>query len=162
MAEERPLKKQRISEPVVEPSRHRSSAEYLAMPGVVQPLFSWLSDDYAAMAVALQMESEYREVAENAAVFNDGEARQLIRDRTEMEFVLQEMNRRNEQLIAFLSFAISANSAAWADELKSSLEVARGSTNEVEDEDYVALMDALAEYETDEDVNWLDVNHIFE
>lgn len=162
MADERPLKKQRTSEPAIEPTRHRSSAEYLQMPGVVGPLFSWLSDDYAAMAVALQMESDYREVAENAAVFHEAEVRQLNRDRTEMEFVLNEMNRRNEQLVAFLQFAISTNSATWADELKSSLEVARGSTNEVEDDDYDALMDALAEYETDDDVNWLDVNHIFE
>ena len=62
------------------------------MPGVVGPLFSWLSDDYASMATALQMETEYRELAENAAVWNSTENRQLQHDRTEMEFMLQEMN----------------------------------------------------------------------
>ena len=162
MAEERPSKKQRTDAPPIEPARHRTSAEYLRMPGVVGPLFSWLSDDYASMATALQMETEYRELAENAAVWNSTENRQLHNDRTEMEFMLQEMNRRNEQLVSFLTFAISTNSAAWANELRDSLEVARGSTNQVDDDDYIALLDALEEYETDEELDFLDINHMFD
>ena len=162
MAEARPSKKQRTDARPIEPARHRSSAEYLRMPGVVGPLFSWLSDDYASMVTALQMEMESRELAENAAVWNRNENRQLQHDRTEMEFLLQEMNRRNEQLVAFLSFAISTNSAAWANELRESLEVARGSTYQVDDDDYSALLDALEEYETDEELDYLDINHMFD
>ena len=159
MAEERPSKKPRT----ITPSRHRSSAEYLRMPGVVGPLFEWLSDDYASMGVALQMETEYRELAERASLSKDLDIRQMHMDRTEAQFLIDELQRRNEQLISFLQFAIASNSAEWAAELRSSLEVSRNSTAGVEDEDYIALIDALEEYETDSELDdLLDIHHLFD
>lgn len=158
MAGERPSKKQRV----LEPARHRSSAEYLRMPGVVGPLFEWLSDDYASMGVALQMESEFRELAERDVAAKDMDIVQMRADRTEAGFLISELQRRNEQLISFLQFAIASNSSEWSRELRSTLETSRSSTVGVDEEDYIALIDAFEEYETDTDFDdLLDVNHIF-
>lgn len=132
------------------------------MPGVVGPLFEWLSDDYASMGVALQMESEFRELAERDVAAKDMDIVQMRADRTEAGFLITELQRRNEQLISFLQFAIASNSSEWSRELRSTLETSRSSTVGVDEEDYIALIDAFEEYETDTDFDdLLDVNHIF-
>ena len=95
------------------------------MPGVVGPLFEWLSDDYASMGVALQMESEFRELAERDVAAKDMDIVQMRADRTEAGFLISELQRRNEQLISFLQFAIASNSAEWSRELRSTLETSR-------------------------------------